>query len=74
MRQNRHQSLRELSAMAYEVLLAASSRLLGADFADAHGAASLLLPPLDGGTQMESRRVTIEERPPLVEYRRSLCA
>jgi glucosyl-3-phosphoglycerate synthase len=71
-RQNRHQSLRDLSAMAYEVLLAASSRLLGPDFADAHGGASLLLPPLDGETQMESRRVTIEERPPLVEYQRSL--
>lgn len=68
-RQNRHQSLRELSAMAYAVLVAASTRLLGEDFADAHACGSLLLPPLDGETQMEPRRVPIEERPPLSEYR-----
>ncbi|MHB8241969.1 MAG: glucosyl-3-phosphoglycerate synthase [Solirubrobacteraceae bacterium] len=69
-RQNRHQSLRDLSAMSYAVLVAASSRLLGSDFADAHAVGSLSLPPLGGETQMESRRVPIDERPPLLEYRR----
>ncbi len=68
-RQNRHQPLRDLSAMAYAVLVAASTRLLGSDFADAHAVGSLSLPPLDGDTQMESRRVPIEERPPLAAYR-----
>lgn len=69
-RQNRHQSLRELSAMAYAVLVAASTRLLGADFADAHAVGSLALPPRPGEAHMESRHVPIEERPPLREYRR----
>ena len=44
-RQNRHQSLRELSAMAYAVLVAAQTRFLGADFADAHACGSIILPP-----------------------------
>ena len=35
-RQNAHQSLRELSAMAYAVLVAASARFLGPEFADTH--------------------------------------
>jgi glucosyl-3-phosphoglycerate synthase len=65
-RQNRHQSLRELSAMAYAVLVAAESRLLGPEFADAHAAASLALPPLDGEPAMEQRRVAVHERPPLL--------
>lgn len=68
-RQNRHQSLRDLSAMAYAVLVAASTRLLGSDFADAHAVGSLSLPPIGGESQMESRRVPIEERPPLAAYR-----
>ena len=73
-RQNRHQPLRELSAMAYAVLVAASTRLLGEEFADANACGSLLLPPLEGQTQMESRRVPIEERPPLAQYRsRTAC-
>jgi glucosyl-3-phosphoglycerate synthase len=63
-RQNRHQSLRELSAMAYAVLVAAQARFLGAEFADAHAGGSLLLPGLGGAQEMESRRVTVEERPP----------
>ena len=69
-RQNRHQPLRELSAMAYAVLVAASTRLLGEEFADAHACGSLSLPPLPGERQMETRRVPIEERPPLRRYRR----
>ncbi len=63
-RQNRHQSLRELSAMAYAVLVAAQSRFLGPDFADAHAGGSIALPTGEAGASaMESRRVTVEERP-----------
>jgi glucosyl-3-phosphoglycerate synthase len=68
-RQNRHQSLRELSAMAYAVLLAAQTRFLGQDFADAYAGGSIALPALDAGPAMESRRVAIEERPPLAGLR-----
>jgi glycosyltransferase involved in cell wall biosynthesis len=67
-RQNRHQPLRDLSAMAYAVLVAAQSRLLGAEFADAHAAASIALPPLDGEQAMELRGVAVHERPPLGRY------
>jgi glucosyl-3-phosphoglycerate synthase len=66
-RQNRHQSLRELSAMAYAVLVAAQTRFLGCDFADAHACGSISLPALDGEDAMESRGVTVEERPRLVD-------
>jgi glucosyl-3-phosphoglycerate synthase len=66
-RQNRHQSLRELSAMAYAVLVAAQSRFLGADFADANACGSIALPTGDGA--MEARRVTVEERPALASLR-----
>jgi hypothetical protein len=68
-RQNRHQSLRDLSAMAYAVLVAAQTRFLGAEFADRHASGSISLPPLDGRTAMESRRVTVDERPPLAQLR-----
>jgi glucosyl-3-phosphoglycerate synthase len=64
-RQNAHQSLRELSAMAYAVLVAASARFLGREFADGHASGSIALPPQDLGEPMEMRRVPIEERPPL---------
>jgi glucosyl-3-phosphoglycerate synthase len=65
-RQNRHQALRELSAMSYAVLVAAQSRFLGEDFADAHASGSISLPSAEGAaTGMESRRVTVEERPAL---------
>jgi glycosyltransferase involved in cell wall biosynthesis len=67
-RQNRHQSLRELSAMSYAVLVAAQSRFLGADFADAHAGGSIALPTGESGA-MESRRVTVEERPALARLR-----
>ncbi|HEY4996832.1 MAG TPA: glucosyl-3-phosphoglycerate synthase [Solirubrobacteraceae bacterium] len=65
-RQNAHQSLRELSAMSYAVLLAASKRFLGPQFADAHVSGSMALPPAEVGAPMEMRRVPIEERPPLM--------
>jgi glucosyl-3-phosphoglycerate synthase len=64
-RQNAHQPLRELSAMAYAVLVAASKRFLGAQFADANASGSIALPPQELGAPMEMRRVPIEERPPL---------
>jgi glucosyl-3-phosphoglycerate synthase len=62
-RQNRHQPLRELSAMAYAVLVAAQTRFLGAAFADAHASERLMLPPLDGELAGEARAVPITERP-----------
>jgi glucosyl-3-phosphoglycerate synthase len=64
-RQNRHQPLRDLSAMAYAVLVAAQTRFLGSDFADAHACGSISLPALDRADAMESRRVAVEERPPI---------
>jgi glucosyl-3-phosphoglycerate synthase len=70
-RQNRHQPLRDLSAMAYAVLVAAQTRFLGPAFADAHACGTIILPPAHGDLeQMESRPVTLEERPPLIEHRR----
>ena len=60
-RQNDHQPLRELSAMAYEVLVAAQARLLGSDVIAA--ADSITLPPRERGEPAEIRRVTIDERP-----------
>ena len=70
-RQNRHQSLRDLSAMAYAVLVAAQIRFLGAAFADTHACSSIVLPPARGTPElMENRSVTVEERPPLTEHRR----
>jgi glycosyltransferase involved in cell wall biosynthesis len=69
-RQNRHQSLRELSAMSYAVLVAAQTRFLGAAFADKHACGSIVLPPSRSAPEsMETRAVTIEERPPLAELR-----
>jgi glucosyl-3-phosphoglycerate synthase len=70
-RQNRHQSLRDLSAMAYAVLVAAQTRFLGAAFADAHACGSIVLAPADSTPElMENRPVTLEERPSLAEHRR----
>ena len=67
MRQNAHQSLRELSAMAYAVLVAASARFLGSEFADTHASGSIALPPQGLGEPMEMRRVPIAERPALLQ-------
>jgi glucosyl-3-phosphoglycerate synthase len=69
-RQNRHQPLRDLSAMAYAVLVAAQTRFLGQEFADTHACSSIILPPSRSAPeQMENRRVTVEERQPLAERR-----
>ena len=54
-RQNRHQSLRDLSAMAYAVLVAAQTRFLGAEFADRHACGSISLPPRRCGRRRWSR-------------------
>jgi glucosyl-3-phosphoglycerate synthase len=72
-RQNRHQPLRELSAMAYAVLVAAQARVLGADFADASACASMALPPIGAsGGMMETRAVSVTERPALSALKRPL--
>ncbi|HXN37589.1 MAG TPA: glucosyl-3-phosphoglycerate synthase [Solirubrobacteraceae bacterium] len=74
-RQNRHQPLRDLSAMAYAVLVAAQTRFLGAAFADTHACSSIILPPARSTPeQMENRPVTVEERPPLSQHRRREAA
>jgi glucosyl-3-phosphoglycerate synthase len=61
-RQNRHQSLRSLSAMAHAVLVAASTRVHGQAAIDACAPGPLALPGRDG---LEVRQVPLEERPPL---------
>jgi glucosyl-3-phosphoglycerate synthase len=66
-RRHRHQSLRELSAMALAVLGTALSRVYGSDSiaelgAAELGAAAIALPAEHG---MELREVSLEERPPL---------
>ncbi|MHB1539372.1 MAG: glucosyl-3-phosphoglycerate synthase, partial [Solirubrobacteraceae bacterium] len=66
-RQNRHQPLRDLSAMAYAVLAATRSRLICPDAADG-APASIVLPALHADSPMESRAVTLEERPPLASF------
>ncbi|HEY2636331.1 MAG TPA: glucosyl-3-phosphoglycerate synthase, partial [Solirubrobacteraceae bacterium] len=58
-RQNRHQSLRELSGMAYAVLAAAARRVAGAEPVPG----PLVLPH---GGELVVRPVPVEERPPLV--------
>ncbi len=62
-RQNRHQPLRDLGAMAYAVLGTAARRFHGADAVDgARGAGALAVP---GAEALELREVSLEERPPL---------
>jgi glucosyl-3-phosphoglycerate synthase len=64
-RQNAHQPLRELSAMAFAVLVAASTRFHGPQFTDANVSGSIALPSQGPDAPMEMRSVPIEERPPL---------
>jgi glucosyl-3-phosphoglycerate synthase len=61
-RQNRHQSLRELSAMAYAVMVAGLARTFGPAAQERLELGALALPTPDGP---EFRRVVLEERPPL---------
>lgn len=67
-RQNRHQPLRELSAMSYAVLAAASRRLLGADAIEALAPGPYVLP---APAEIDVRQVAVEERPALSRTRRS---
>ncbi|MDQ6807309.1 MAG: glucosyl-3-phosphoglycerate synthase, partial [Actinomycetota bacterium] len=64
-RQNRHQSLRDLSAMSYAVLVAAGARLHLAGLPPAPAPGPLALPPRPGETALELRQVPVLERPPL---------
>ena len=61
-RENRHQPLADLGAMAYEVLVAAERRIHGAG-AVAALAPGTLLQPRDGS--LAARRLAVDERPPL---------
>lgn len=70
-RQNRHQSLRDLSAMAYAVMVAAGSRLHGPGLLASHVPGPLALPPRLGETAMEARAVAVDERPALTRARRA---
>ncbi|HEY5196871.1 MAG TPA: glucosyl-3-phosphoglycerate synthase [Solirubrobacteraceae bacterium] len=62
LRENHHQPLGELGAMAYQVLVAAQRRIHGAEAIDRLGPGTLLA-PLDG--TLEPRTLAIDERPPL---------
>ncbi|GAC1437070.1 MAG: hypothetical protein NVSMB51_09880 [Solirubrobacteraceae bacterium] len=70
-RQNRHQALRELSAMAYAVLVAAHRRMPGGLLA---APGPLLLPGGGAAEPMEVRTVAVEERPPLASLRPAAAA
>jgi glucosyl-3-phosphoglycerate synthase len=66
-RQNRHQSLRALSAMAYAVMVAAERRIHG-DGTVALASPGPLVLPHDGDLEVE--HVAVEERPPLRALKR----
>ena len=65
-RQNRHQQLRDLSAMAYSVLVAATVRVHGREAIDAFLPGSLALP---SAGNVEVREIALEERPALRSLR-----
>jgi glucosyl-3-phosphoglycerate synthase len=67
-RQNRHQPLRALSAMAYAVLTAVERRLPGPHVAAPDSSRPLVLPH---GDELELVDVAVEERPPLRALRRA---
>lgn len=64
-RQNRHQPLRDLSAMAYAVMVAAAGRLQDTGLHAPPAPGPLALPPRSGETTTEMRHVVVFERPPL---------
>jgi glucosyl-3-phosphoglycerate synthase len=64
-RQNRHQPLRDLTAMAYAVMVAAARRLHDAGLPQPAVPGPLMLPPTAPGTAAEARQVVTFERPPL---------
>jgi len=65
-RQNRHQSLQDLSAMALAVLAAAERRVLGGAALEEAAPGPLLVPD---GDDLRLRSVVVDERPPLVSLR-----
>jgi len=65
-RQNRHQPLRALSAMAFAVMIAAERRIRPGADPVADGSATIAFPGADG---VELRTVAVEERPPLASLR-----
>ena len=65
-RQNRHQSLRELTAMAYAVMVAAARRIHGHRMIESYGPGPLMIPS-DEGFDFEVRKMIVEERPPLAD-------
>ncbi len=65
-RENRHQPLGELGAMAYQVLVAAQRRIHGPEAIDRLGPGTLLQ-PVHGA--LEPRALAIDERPPLSSLR-----
>jgi hypothetical protein len=67
-RQNRHQSLRALSAMAYAVMVAAERRIHGDGAVELASPGPLAL-PYDGA--LEVQQVAVEERPPLRALKRA---
>jgi len=64
-RQNRHQPLRDLTAMSYAVMVAAARRLQHTGLRAPEGQGPLLLPPSAPGTAAQTRQVVTFERPPL---------
>ena len=64
-RQNRHQPLRELGAMALAVMAAGLSRGLAPEVWEAFAAGRMAVPQAGGGTV--TRDVPLDERPPLAE-------
>jgi glycosyltransferase involved in cell wall biosynthesis len=60
-RQNRHQPLRELGAMALAVMAAAERRIHGPERIDAAAPGPLLVP---AGDDFEQRSLVVDERPP----------
>ena len=65
-RQNRHQPLRSLTAMAYAVIVAGLTRGLGAGALEAFAPGPLALPGPEG---LDLRSVPLEERPPMAGLR-----
>ena len=70
-RQNRHQSLQDLGAMALAVIAAAERRIHGAERVEAAAPGPLLVP---AGDRFEVRSVVVDERPPLAQALRVASA
>jgi glucosyl-3-phosphoglycerate synthase len=73
-RQNRHQPLRDLTAMAYAVMVAAARRLHGEGLPVPAVPGPLVLPPTAPTAAAETRQVVTFERPPLNSLERDPVA